>query len=677
MADGSACCDRNRLILEVSQSLQGGSSEPVTGERSFAPMIGLSETTIRESASHAEALSRNSVSPVLPDKFWHMLLIVWVLSAVYVAVNLKHGWIPHDDGAFAQSAERVLNGELPHRDFDEIYTGGLAFANALAFRVLGVNLASLRIVLFAFFVAWVPAVFYIASRFAGAYVSAGLTLVAVAWSVPNYSAAVPSWYNLFFAIFGTAALLRYIDTRNRRWLFVAGVCGGFSIVVKIIGLYFVAAAILFFVFYEQSPVPSQNNASRTRDRFYPPAILTGLVVMAFLLARMILRGPASNGLIYFLLPPCALMIVLASREFGTVPMRVGHRFTAFFKMFLPFAAGTVIPVLIFLIPYLRSGTVPALVHGVFVLPTKRFDAAAMAPPALDRMRALVPIALLLSLAYCCGKKVRVLCGVVLGLYLGFILQFSASNLTAYGVGWHSIARAIPLVTVVAAVYLGVPRLSCRLDSTRQERLMLLFSMLAMTSLVQFPFSAPIYFCYVAPVLVLAASALFAFIPRPPHLALGVLMVFCLLFAVWRATPAFVSHMGHTPAPPHFQMETLNLPRGGNLRIDSIQADVYEELIPFIQAHASGGFTYAGPDCAEIYFLTGLKNPTRTLFDSFDEPEGRTERILRAIDAHHITTLTFNDQPGFAGKINQELEQAVQTSFPHSKQVGHFQVRWRE
>jgi hypothetical protein len=202
-------------------------------------------------------------------------------------------------------------------------------------------------------------------------------------------------------------------------------------------------------------------------------------------------------------------------------------------------------------------------------------------------------------------------------------------------------------------------------------------MLAMTSLVQFPFSAPIYFCYVAPVLVLAASALFAFIPRPPHLALGVLMVFCLLFAVWRATPAFVSHMGHTPAAPHFQMETLNLPRGGNLRIDSIQADVYEELIPFIQAHASGGFTYAGPDCAEIYFLTGLKNPTRTLFDSFDEPEGRTERILRAIDAHHITTLTFNDQPGFAGKINQELEQAVQTSFPHSKQVGHFQVRWRE
>ncbi len=639
-------------------------------------MIGPGKTTVGESASKEEVISRNSISPVLPNRFWQMLLIVWVLSVTYAAVNLKHGWIPHDDGAFAQSAERVLNGELPHRDFDEVYTGGLAFANALAFRAFGVNLASLRFVLFAFFVAWVPAVYYIASRFAGVYVSAGVTLLAVAWSVPNYSAVVPSWYNLFFAVFGTAALLRYIDTRSRRWLFVAGVCAGLSIVVKVIGLYFVAAAILFFVFCEQCLTPSENSGTLKRGRFYPVTILTGLVVMAFLLAGMILRGPTSDGLIYFLLPPCALMIVLASREFGTIPMRGDQRFTAFFKMFLPFAAGTVIPVLIFLVPYLRAGAVPALVHGVFVLPTRRFDSAAMAPPRMDKMEALLPIALLLFLAYCFGKKVRIVCGVVLGLYLGFILQYSANDYKAYRAGWFSIATAIPLVTLVAAVYLGVPRFSRRLDSARQQRLMLLFIVLAMTSLVQFPFSAPIYFCYAAPVLILAANALFALIPRPPHLALGVLTAFYLLFVIWRVTPAFVYNMGYTAAP-YFQTVPLNLARGGNLRVDPIQADVYGDLIPFIQAHTSGEFTYAGPDCPEIYFLTGLKNPTRTLFDSFDDPQGRTERILRAIEDHHITTLTFNDQPGFAGKINLELEQAVKTTFPHSKQLGHFQVRWRE
>jgi len=639
-------------------------------------MIGLAETTVSESLSRAEVISSRSDSLALPDKFWHMLVIVWVLSAVYVGVNLKHGWIPHDDGAFAQSAERVLNGELPHRDFDEIYTGGLAFANALAFRVLGVNLGSLRIILFAVFLAWVPAVFYIASRFSGALVSAFTTLLAVAWSIPNYSAAVPSWYCLFFATFGTAALLRCVDTRAHRWLFVAGLCAGFSITVKVVGLYFVAAALLFFIFREQGLSHNQHNTSLKRDRFYPTTLLAGLTVFAFLLAELILRGPALSGLIYFLLPPCALILVLASREFDSSAMRLGNRFAALFDMFIPFIAGTVLPVLIFLIPYIRANAVPALIHGVFVLPSKRFDAAVVAPPGLDKMAALVPIALLLFVAYCSSKKIRVVCGVILGLYLGFLLHFSAANSKAYGASWYSIATAIPPLTVAAAIYLGVPRLFRRLNSADNQRLMLLFSVLAMTSIVQFPFSAPIYFCYAAPTLILAASALFALTPAPPRLALGVLGVFYLLFVVWRITPAFVFRMGYS-AQPYSQAATLTLPRGGNVSMEPIQADMYEQLIPFIQAHSSSEFTYAGPDCAEIYFLTGLKNPTRTLFDSFDDPNGRTDRILQAIGAHRITVLTFNDQPGFAGTINRQLEEAVKTSFPYSKQLGHFQVRWRQ
>src|ERR1700745_2806410 len=97
-----------------------------------------------------------------------VLLIVWVISIGYMATHLKRGWVPHDEGTLGQSAERVLNGELPHRDFDD-YPGGLTFLHALAFREFGINSASMRIVLFAFFAIWVPAVFYIASHFVSAY----------------------------------------------------------------------------------------------------------------------------------------------------------------------------------------------------------------------------------------------------------------------------------------------------------------------------------------------------------------------------------------------------------------------------------------------------------------------------------------------------------------------------
>jgi hypothetical protein len=72
-------------------------------------------------------------------------------------------------------------GELPHRDFDLGYTGGQSYLNAFALWLLGTNLATLRIVLFIFFLAWVPAVY--ASRFVSPLGAGAATLLAVAWSV--------------------------------------------------------------------------------------------------------------------------------------------------------------------------------------------------------------------------------------------------------------------------------------------------------------------------------------------------------------------------------------------------------------------------------------------------------------------------------------------------------------
>src|SRR3984893_629975 len=98
---------------------------------------------------------------------WILLLIVWLISGIYAGAHLKRGWVPHDEGAFAQSADRVLHGELPHRDYTEIYTGGLAYLNAFAFRYLGEDLAVLRIVLFVFFLLWIPVFYWTASNLVG------------------------------------------------------------------------------------------------------------------------------------------------------------------------------------------------------------------------------------------------------------------------------------------------------------------------------------------------------------------------------------------------------------------------------------------------------------------------------------------------------------------------------
>src|SRR2546427_11417424 len=56
-------------------------------------------------------------------RWWLILIVVWGISGIYEGRHLKRGWVPHDEGAFAQSADRVLHGELPHRDYTEVYTG--------------------------------------------------------------------------------------------------------------------------------------------------------------------------------------------------------------------------------------------------------------------------------------------------------------------------------------------------------------------------------------------------------------------------------------------------------------------------------------------------------------------------------------------------------------------------
>ena len=274
-------------------------------------------------------LSDPNIPSRVSRRWWLILLVVWVVSGLYTASLLKRGWVPHDEGTIGQSAERVLEGQLPHRDFDELYTGGLSYLNALAFRLLGTSLFTPRIVLFLFFLAWVPAVFWVASRFTGVLGAAAVTLLAVAWSIPNYSAALPSWYNLFFATFGLAAVLRYLDTDSRKWLFVAGLCCGISFLFKLSGIYFAAGVFLFFVFHEQEIARSDPGGQRPHAGFYSALVVLGLV--GFLSALVLIVRNQHSAVAYeeFVIPGLSLAVLCLGRELTGIPGTSGRRLSSF------------------------------------------------------------------------------------------------------------------------------------------------------------------------------------------------------------------------------------------------------------------------------------------------------------------------------------------------------------
>jgi hypothetical protein len=617
--------------------------------------------------------------PVGHLRSYLVLLLVWLIGCAYAGSHLMRGWVPHDEGAFAQSADRVLHGEVPHRDYTEIYTGGLAYLNAFAFRYLGENLATLRMVLFIFFFFWVPIFYWIASRFVSDWIAGGVTLLAVAWSLPNYSAAVPSWYNLFFATFGLAAVLLYVEKRSARWLFLAGLAGGLSFLAKNAALFYAAGVLLFFFSYEQSLSASSNPGEKNRrGLLYTSFVASSMLAIPIALAVLVAARGGMERSVDFVLPSAALAVLILVREsrFAGQPSR--ERFRTLLGMCVPFAVGFLLPVLLFSLLYVHAGALAAFVNGVFVLPFKRVSGALADPPDLATIAPSLCVATTLALGASLRGAARWVVTVAAAIVGAYYLVSSAHSMANYRAAWHTAYWLIPVVALSGGLVLW-PRGTRKEPLANSGAYQRLFAVLALTSLgglIQYPFSAPIYFCYVAPLVILAAVGVLVSFPSIPRPLLAVVFAWFSLLVIVRITPPFISSTGfYYQADPETQV--LTLPRAGELRIDAQSAETYQRLIPVIQKHAGERGIYAGPDCPEIYFLAGYSNATRALFDFFEQDYPSYSRVLDLVDRQPIQVVVLNTKPPFSAALPEAVHDALLKRFPKNERVGKFEVLWRD
>jgi hypothetical protein len=625
-----------------------------------------------QSAEPLEVAGEKQTAALAAGESWLVSLVVLaavlIVAGIYAGFHISRGWAPSDDGTLSQSALRVMQGQLPHRDFAEIYTGGLSFIHALAFRAFGVNLMSLRICVFLFFLAWLPAVYYVALRFTSAMAAGAITLLAVAWGYPNYPAAMPSWYNLFFATFGAAALLRYLDVRKRRWLFVAGVCGGVSILIKIIGAYYVAGALLFLAFLEQSESTDEIGAGESSSGSWPYRIFSVSALLLFLATLLdVLHTRLGMAEFYhFVLPSAAVVGLILLGERG---VRAGsaQRFKTVFGAVLPFLGGALSPIIVFLVPYARSGTIRQFFSGVTSSAVTRTIALGLLRPASVE-KSIFALALIASVA--AAMYFREFQGIIVGaaVALGLtvmLVKAEASDRIILGV-WYSAATLTPLVVLLgAAVVLAGKRSGP--TKLQQQRIMLLISLAAVCTLVQYPWAASIYLSYSLPLTLLAAVAIVSTARKQPGTyVLAAVTGFYLLFGVLMLVPDYVYEFTHKVG----RMDELHLERAGGLRIN--YAANFEGLTRFLQQHSPNGLMYAANDCPELYFLSGLKNVTNN--DGGAPPE----EVLKALQSDDLKLVVINEAPLFpTARMNPEIRAEVMRKFPHSLQTGMFHVFWRE
>ncbi len=602
------------------------------------------------------------------------------MSAFWAFRNIDRGWIPHDEGTLAQSAERILDGQLPHRDFDELYTGGLSALNAVAFEFLGMDLLTPRLVLFVFFLAWVPAVFYVCSRFATLPVSALATLLAVSWSIPNYPAAMPSWYNLFFATFGLAAILRYLEKPRRRWLFLAGLAGGLSVLVKTSGLFFVAAGLLFLAYREQEvsgdPGGEARPAAVRAGRGFSILSSTLLLIFAALLSRLVTsEGAGAAAVLRFIVPLGATAGFLIWSEWNAAArLSTVVRLRNLMRSGLPFLAGVLTPLAGLVSIYAYQGALGDLARGLFTMPVRRLQYAAYTPPGFTTLWVALPLLVVLFLDRIPSVRFRWAAAAVVVL-AGALVAVSPSGPRTFPFMWSVLNAVGPLVALGGSAWLVVHQIPSR-DSLRSQRTLAAVAVAGGAMLIQFPFSGPIYLFYALPALLPAALALTGREPISRRPVAAAVLVFLLLFSVRWTNSGILFHEGHLPYDPTSATARLDLPRGGGLRVSPDQKEEYEKLVAAMQELSTSRYAFATPDLPEVYFLSGLRNPTRTLFDFFDEPAGRTGRIVRALDAHRVDVVVLNRRLRFSGPPPDTLLKVLRKRYPRAAVIGDFILRWR-
>lgn len=594
-------------------------------------------------------------------------LLVVFISALYLYAKLGQQWVPYDEGILAHSAERILQGQTPHRDYTEPYTGGLAYLDAAVFWILGRNLMSLRYVLFVFFLAWVPVVFIIARRYCAPWSAAGVTLLAVIWSVPTYPAAMPSWYCLFFNTFGLFAVLKYTDTQRPTLLFLAGALGGLSVLMKSPGLLFVAAQLLFFVYREQDvsrQAALENNRTRNSGlTSYFWFVFLSLMAFSIAVLKTIMVTGGQAEFFQFVVPSLAIVLLLLAREHVRANSESSRRFRTLFAMVVPFLAGVVSPLAVFGLWFWHKSALGALFHSLAVLQLHRVTQASQSPMGV--ITAIPAVVLALALTERPRKSAPGIAMAKTLLTLGYLYACFHMPLAFLSVP-VALYCAIPVMTLIGLFVLK----GSASHPARQETFALL-CVTVMWSLVQFPFFAPVYFSYVAPIFVLTLISLLSFVRVPPRLNWTLVLVFFSLFGI------FLLRRMNFPGRPSERTAPLNIARAAGLRVREADARTYTELIPFIRAHAPNRRILAGTDCPEIYFLSGLPNPTRALFEFLEEP-GRYESDVKSVlQRGDLDLVVVHQASEYSKSERNTLTNLVIHTFPASRSMGDFIVYYRE
>ncbi|MCK4547205.1 MAG: glycosyltransferase family 39 protein [Candidatus Eisenbacteria sp.] len=155
--------------------------------------------------------------------------VIFILAFVYLLVGANIGLSIYGEGLSLYGAMRVLDGEVPYRDFWSMYAPGELYLLALLFTLLGPSVIAARLLSLAIIFGLVLTLYVLLRRSLSGVVSLiGLGL-AVVWLGASFRFfTYPVFPALLLILLSTNFLLRYQSSKRVTFLLLSGFFAGFA-----------------------------------------------------------------------------------------------------------------------------------------------------------------------------------------------------------------------------------------------------------------------------------------------------------------------------------------------------------------------------------------------------------------------------------------------------------------
>ncbi len=581
----------------------------------------------------------------------------FILSFSYLLYYAFYDWIPHDEGALAHSAERVLNGEIPHLDYYDVYTGLQAYLHALFFKLFGAKLTSLRICLLFFSSIFIIFTYKLLRLWLTKFDSLLFGFCIIVWSFPNYFASLPSWYNLICALIGLYFLNCYHLGNNKKFLILAGLTSGISVLFKIVGLYELAA-IFFTLLYKNQLLFISKNKSINLN-FTNFLVLTLVLTAYTLISLLISHFFTVSQFYHFSFPFLILSLFMCWRQLYIEKENSKAFLTSLTKDTLYTLLGFFLPIVCFLIIlYPNAEKLSKLFFGLFIRPNLRLKFSTF---DFIYTNLIFATSLLVSFILISNHIRSKFFKISIFLLLSFITIKSFYNISLAKVFYLLLQNSVPIITLYCLYILRYEKFS----SLHKNFLFSSMTMMLWFSLIQFPFATPEYFYYSCAFIFSSLSLIYKLIPNF-YLLIYTKIIGALFIGIFLINCSSVILL----KPDNWSTLKINK---GEIYVSQKSARTYINLINKIRELSKSEYILAMPDAPEVYFLSNKKNPTKDLYQFFND-NYTPEKIKDLIETFNINVIVLRRTKSFS-KIPISIFNIIESMYPNKLTYDQFELRW--